>query len=96
VSVDTKRGKDPAPLPFDQSTLQEVCSAKIGMGVQETLDVAQSHYETHKATTNQRTESGYAPQHRQQLKDRKPKDASKPEGKLQRQCPRRSNARPPL
>ncbi|KPY82222.1 MULTISPECIES: DNA topoisomerase [Pseudomonas syringae group] len=31
VSVDTKRGKDPAPLPFDLSTLQEVCSAKFGM-----------------------------------------------------------------
>ncbi|RMO93478.1 hypothetical protein ALQ32_200035 [Pseudomonas syringae pv. tagetis] len=59
VSVDTKRGKDPAPIPFDLSTLQEVCSAKFGMGVQETLDVAQSLYETHKATTYPRTDCGY-------------------------------------
>ena len=58
ISVDTKRGKDPAPLPFDLSTLQEVCSAKFGMGVQETLDVAQSLYETHKATTYPRTDCG--------------------------------------
>ncbi|MCK9749762.1 DNA topoisomerase III [Pseudomonas syringae pv. syringae] len=62
VSVDTKRGKDPAPLPFDLSTLQEVCSAKLGMGVQETLDVAQSLYETHKATTYPRTDCGYLPE----------------------------------
>ncbi len=62
VSVDTKRGKDPAPLPFDLSTLQEVCSAKFGMGVQETLDVAQSLYETHKATTYPRTDCGYLPE----------------------------------
>ena len=62
VFVDTKRGKDPAPLPFDLSTLQEVCSAKFGMGVQETLDVAQSLYETHKATTYPRTDCGYLPE----------------------------------
>ncbi|PBQ02159.1 DNA topoisomerase [Pseudomonas congelans] len=33
VSFGTKRSKDPAPLPFDLSTLQEVCSAKFGKGV---------------------------------------------------------------
>ncbi|MDU8543653.1 DNA topoisomerase III [Pseudomonas syringae group sp. J248-6] len=62
TSIDTKREKDVAPLPFDLSTLQEVCSAKFGMGVQETLDVAQSLYETHKATTYPRTDCGYLPE----------------------------------
>ncbi|GKQ49106.1 hypothetical protein PSTH2693_28140 [Pseudomonas syringae pv. theae] len=62
ITVDTERGKDVAPLPFDLSTLQEVCSAKFGLGVQETLDVAQSLYETHKATTYPRTDCGYLPE----------------------------------
>ncbi|KPW25139.1 hypothetical protein ALO83_200091 [Pseudomonas cannabina pv. alisalensis] len=62
ITVDTERGKDLAPLPFDLSTLQEVCSAKFGLGVQETLDVAQALYETHKATTYPRTDCGYLPE----------------------------------
>ncbi len=62
ISVETERGKDLAPLPFDLSTLQEVCSAKFGLGVQETLDVAQALYETHKATTYPRTDCGYLPE----------------------------------
>lgn len=62
VSVTTERGRDLAPLPFDLSTLQEVCSAKFGLGVQETLDVAQALYETHKATTYPRTDCGYLPE----------------------------------
>ncbi|MEE4742777.1 DNA topoisomerase III [Pseudomonas alliivorans] len=62
VSVETGRSRDLAPLPFDLSTLQEVCSAKFGLGVQETLDVAQALYETHKATTYPRTDCGYLPQ----------------------------------
>ncbi|KPW94566.1 DNA topoisomerase [Pseudomonas syringae pv. coryli] len=33
VHFDTKRSKDPAPLPFDLSTLQEVRSATFGKGV---------------------------------------------------------------
>ncbi|WP_235664241.1 DNA topoisomerase, partial [Pseudomonas amygdali] len=57
-----ERGRDIAPLPFDLSTLQEVCSAKFGLGVQETLDVAQALYETHKATTYPRTDCGYLPE----------------------------------
>ncbi|MCD5972561.1 DNA topoisomerase III [Pseudomonas quasicaspiana] len=62
LSVETERGRDVAPLPFDLSTLQELCSAKFGLGVQETLDVAQSLYETHKATTYPRTDCGYLPE----------------------------------
>ncbi|KAA8689125.1 DNA topoisomerase III [Pseudomonas caricapapayae] len=62
LSVETERDRDVAPLPFDLSTLQEVCSAKFGLGVQETLDIAQSLYETHKATTYPRTDCGYLPE----------------------------------
>lgn len=62
ISVEIERGRDVAPLPFDLSTLQEVCSAKFGLGVQETLDVAQALYETHKATTYPRTDCGYLPE----------------------------------
>ncbi|POC98314.1 DNA topoisomerase III, partial [Pseudomonas amygdali] len=62
ISVETERARDSAPLPFDLSTLQEVCSAKFGLGVQETLDVAQALYETHKATTYPRTDCGYLPE----------------------------------
>lgn len=62
VDVTTERIREVAPLPFDLSTLQEVCSAKFGLGVQETLDVAQALYETHKATTYPRTDCGYLPE----------------------------------
>ncbi|RMU73281.1 DNA topoisomerase [Pseudomonas syringae pv. aptata] len=62
ISVEIERGRDVAPLPFDLSTLQEVCSAKFGLGVQETLDVAQALYETHKATTYPRTDCGCLPE----------------------------------
>lgn len=61
ISTETKRVKESAPLPFDLGTLQQVCSKKWGMGAQQVLDVAQSLYETHKATTYPRTDSGYLP-----------------------------------
>jgi DNA topoisomerase-3 len=51
VSVETERVREAPPLPFDLGTLQEVCSRQLGLDVQETLDIAQSLYETHKATT---------------------------------------------
>ncbi len=62
ISVDTERGREAPPLPFDLSTLQEVCSRRLGLGVQETLDIAQSLYETHKATTYPRSDCGYLPE----------------------------------
>ncbi|EJN2862249.1 DNA topoisomerase III [Salmonella enterica subsp. enterica serovar Yaba] len=61
ISTETKRIKESAPLPFDLGTLQQVCSKKWGMGAQQVLDVAQSLYETHKATTYPRTDCGYLP-----------------------------------
>ncbi|MDR0578695.1 MAG: DNA topoisomerase III [Candidatus Accumulibacter sp.] len=62
VSVETERVREAPPLPFDLGTLQEVCSRQWGLDVQETLDIAQSLYETHKATTYPRSDSGYLPE----------------------------------
>ncbi|MDR1662317.1 MAG: DNA topoisomerase III, partial [Azoarcus sp.] len=62
VSVDTERVRESPPLPFDLGTLQEVCSRQLGLDVQETLDIAQALYETHKATTYPRSDSGYLPE----------------------------------
>ncbi|MCO8166182.1 DNA topoisomerase III [Pseudomonas sp. 21LCFQ02] len=61
TAIETKRAKESAPLPFDLSSLQQACSKKFGMGAQETLNVAQALYETHKATTYPRTDCGYLP-----------------------------------
>ncbi|GFE79185.1 DNA topoisomerase III [Steroidobacter agaridevorans] len=61
TSVATERIREPPPLPFDLSTLQETCSRRLGLDVQETLDIAQSLYETHKATTYPRSDSGHLP-----------------------------------
>ena len=61
-SVDTERVREGAPLPFDLGTLQEVCSRQLGLDVQDTLDIAQALYETHKATTYPRSDSGYLPE----------------------------------
>lgn len=62
LSIETERVKESPPLAFDLGTLQEVCSRKFGLGAQETLDVAQSLYEKHKATTYPRTDCGYLPE----------------------------------
>ncbi|MDX3928905.1 MAG: DNA topoisomerase III [Shinella sp.] len=62
ISVETERIRVAPPLPFDLGTLQEVCSRQFGLDVQETLDIAQALYETHKATTYPRSDSGYLPE----------------------------------
>jgi len=62
VSVETEHVREAPPLPFDLGTLQEVCSRQLGLDVQETLDIAQALYETHKATTYPRSECGYLPE----------------------------------
>lgn len=61
-SVETERMREGPPLPFDLGSLQEVCSKQLGLDVQETLDIAQALYETHKATTYPRSDSGYLPE----------------------------------
>ncbi len=62
LSIETERIREAPPLPFDLGTLQEVCSRQFGLDVQETLDIAQALYETHKATTYPRSDSGYLPE----------------------------------
>ena len=57
----TERMREVAPLPFDLGTLQEICSKKLGLGAQETLDIAQSLYETYKLITYPRSDCGYLP-----------------------------------
>ena len=56
-----ERMREAAPLPFDLGTLQEICSKKVGLGAQETLDIAQALYETHKLITYPRSDCGYLP-----------------------------------
>jgi DNA topoisomerase III len=60
LAVDTERVREAAPLPFDLATLQETCSRQF-LGAQETLNIAQALYETHKATTYPRTDSRHLP-----------------------------------
>jgi len=62
VSVETERVREAPPLPFDLGSLQETCSRQLGLDVQDTLTIAQSLYETHKAITYPRTDCGYLPE----------------------------------
>lgn len=62
TSVSVERVREGPPLPFDLSTLQEVCSRQLALDVQETLNIAQALYETHKAITYPRSDSGYLPE----------------------------------
>lgn len=58
---ETKNNSKGPPLPYKLSTLQQTCSAKFGLTAQQTLDVAQSLYEKHKATSYPRTDSQHLP-----------------------------------
>jgi len=62
VSVETERVREAPPLPFDLGSLQEIGSRQLGLDVQDTLTIAQSLYETHKAITYPRTDCGYLPE----------------------------------
>ncbi|ROL68739.1 DNA topoisomerase III [Pseudomonas chlororaphis] len=62
VSLQTDHLREAPPLPFDLSTLQEVCSRKLGLGAQETLNIAQALYETHKATSYPRSDCRHLPE----------------------------------
>lgn len=62
TSLETERVREAPPLPFDLGTLQEVCSRRLSLDVQETLNLAQALYERHKATTYPRSDSGYLPE----------------------------------
>jgi len=62
TSVETERIREAPPLPFDLGSLQETCSRQLGLDVQDTLTIAQSLYETHKAITYPRTDCGHLPE----------------------------------
>ncbi len=62
LSLQTEQCHEAPPLPFDLSTLQEVCSRKLGLGVQDVLNIAQALYETHKATTYPRSDCRFLPE----------------------------------
>ena len=57
----TERMREAPPLPFDLGTLQQVCSKKLGLGAQETLDIAQKLYESDKLITYPRSDCGFLP-----------------------------------
>ena len=61
TKAETKRERDPPPLPFDLSSLQQEASKRWSMGAKEVLDTAQALYETHKALTYPRTDCRYLP-----------------------------------
>lgn len=53
------RKKESAPLLFSLNGLQKECNKLYGYDMKEVLDIAQSLYETHKATTYPRTDCEY-------------------------------------
>ncbi|KFF48746.1 DNA topoisomerase III [Gammaproteobacteria bacterium MFB021] len=61
AAIETSRKKESAPLVMDLGTLQQECSKRYGFGAQQVLDIAQSLYETHKATSYPRTDCRYLP-----------------------------------
>ena len=62
VSVDTERVREAPPLPFDLEHAGGVLK-RLGLDVQETLDIAQALYETHRGdNVPARSDSGYLPE----------------------------------
>ncbi|TDR28952.1 DNA topoisomerase 3 [Hydromonas duriensis] len=57
--VETK--SEPAPLPYDLSTLQKEASKRLKVSVKKVLDIAQALYETHKILSYPRTDCRYLP-----------------------------------
>lgn len=61
AAFEEKSRTDKPPLPYNLSTLQAACSARFRLTAKETLDVAQSLYETHRVATYPRTDSRHLP-----------------------------------
>lgn len=57
--LDTARKTEDRPQLFDLTELQREANKRYGYTAQETLNIAQSLYETHKLTTYPRTDSRY-------------------------------------
>lgn len=62
ASFSEKSKSQSPPVCLSLSTLQKLASSKFGISAKETLNIAQSLYETHKATTYPRTDCGYLPE----------------------------------
>ncbi|MEW8701940.1 MAG: DNA topoisomerase III [Candidatus Thiodiazotropha sp.] len=62
ADIETKRHREPPPLPYDLGTLQQEADRRFGLGAQEVLDMVQSLYETHKTVTYPRTDCPYLPE----------------------------------
>jgi DNA topoisomerase-3 len=62
TKYESKRCSQAAPLPFSLSSLQQAASAKYGLSAQQTLDIAQALYETHKMTSYPRTDCRHLPE----------------------------------
>ncbi|WP_085442537.1 DNA topoisomerase III [Magnetofaba australis] len=67
TKAETKRVKEPPPLPLELSTLQQEASRRWSMSAKKTLEVAQSLYEKRKAVTYPRTDCRFLPT--EQFKD---------------------------
>lgn len=61
LTLETEQVRQAPPLPFDLGTLQTLCSRRLGLDVQETLNIAQALYEKYKACSYPRSDSGYLP-----------------------------------
>lgn len=59
--ADSKTGKEAPPIPYALSTLQKDAASSLGLGAQETLNIAQKLYEG-KMTSYPRTDCGYLPE----------------------------------
>ena len=57
----TQRKKVSPPLLYSLSVLQQEANNKFGLGAKQVLDIAQSLYEKHKATTYPRSDCQYLP-----------------------------------
>jgi DNA topoisomerase III len=62
IKFDNKNKQQSAPLCLSLSQLQKLASSRFSFSAKETLEIAQSLYETHKATTYPRTDCGYLPE----------------------------------
>ena len=61
TEFDTTLKKTAPPACFSLSSLQKIASSQLGLSAKKTLDIAQSLYERHKATTYPRTDTGFLP-----------------------------------
>ncbi len=61
IKLETQRKKVSPPLLYSLSALQQAASKKFGFGAKQVLDLAQSLYEKHKATTYPRSDCQYLP-----------------------------------